>query len=196
MKYNKNLSALAIVFAFLGGLALGYVLRTESIPVSKPLNLQNDETAAKKNSGGSIEREKAQTDLTANEALRLADQDALSWSKDSFISEISLFSKKFTAEGRSNGWKLVYYSKTKDKLYEVVIKDGESRGGEEKEVEKAPKTLKGELADSSLLAKTFFMNYPEDSEITGLKMYYDTGAKKFMWIIIFDKGSYALDAEI
>lgn len=195
MKYNKNLLGLTIVFAFLAGLALGYVLRTGSVPISKPINLQSGETAVRENNG-SIERERAQTDLTANEALRLADQDALVWSKDPYISEISLFSRTFSIEGKSNGWKFIYYSKTKDKLYEVVIKDGESRGGEEKETAEAPKTLKGELVDSSLLAKTFFENFPSDTAITSLKMSYDSASKKFIWTIFFPKGNYTIDAEM
>lgn len=195
MEYNKNLLGLAIILAFLAGLALGYALRPESISISKPINLQNDIPDAK-NNGKLIVREALQTDLTAGEALQVADRDALAWSKDSYISEISLFSKTFTNEGKSNGWEFIYYSETKNKLYEVVIKDGESRGGEEKEAVNALQTLKGKLVDSPFVAKIFFSNYPENTKITSLKMRYETGAKKFMWTIFFPKGNHTIDAEI
>ncbi|MFA6096809.1 MAG: hypothetical protein WC788_04240 [Candidatus Paceibacterota bacterium] len=195
MKYGKALSGLAIILAFLTGLALGYTLKPGPLSGTKTINLQND-VPSEKNDNKLIERETVQADLTAKEALRLADQDALAWSEDSYLSEITLFSKKFTAEGKSNGWKFVFYSQAKNMLYEIVVKDGESRGGEEKESVKALQTLKGEFVDSTLVAKTFFSTYPENPEITSLSMHYDAGAKKFIWTIFFPKGSHTVNAEI
>ena len=195
MEYNKTLSGLAIILAFLAGLALGYMLKPGPLSGTKTINLQNN-APSENNEGKVIERENIQADLTAKEALRLADQDALAWSEDSYLSEVTLFSKKFTAEGKSNGWKFVFYSEVKNMLYEVVVKDGESRGGEEKETAKALQTLKGELTDSSVLANVFFQGNPLETEIFSLKMSYDTQSKKFMWIIFSSKGSHSMDAEI
>lgn len=195
MEYNRTLLSLAIFLAFSSGLALGYTLGSRSISLPKTINLQNNEPDTTNNTKP-VEQEKIQSELTAKEAFAIANQEVLAWAEDSYPLQIALESKKFTPGGRSAGWKFTFYSAKKNKLYEVVIKDGESRQGEENEVSKAPQTLKGEFVDSTILAKTFFSNYPENSEITSLSMHYDDGTKKFIWVIFFSKGSHTLDAEM
>lgn len=136
------------------------------------------------------------TEIGAKEAFNVVLGEARGWAEDSYLSEINLASKKFSAGGVSGGWKITFYSKKKNKFYDIAIKDGESRGGEERLAEKAAQTLKGEMVDSSVLAKSFFAAYPADAEIISLKMYYDTASKKFLWTIFFPKGSHTIDAEI
>jgi len=195
MEYNKKTFSIAITLILLVGIAIGYIIGSSSAPGSKNANIGSN-APRQKNGDLPLQREYAQNFLSAEEAFALADQNALSWSKDSYISEISLFSKEFTGEGKSTGWKFVYYSKTKDKLYEVAVKDGESREGEEKEASKAPQTLKGPFVDSPIVAKTFFSNNPQNTEITSVRMYFDEGTKKFIWTISFPKGNHTIDAEI
>lgn len=195
MEYNKKTLGIAITIALFAGIVIGYMAGSSSTSPSKNADTR-DGSITTKNNDPSLQRENVQNLLSAEEAFTLADQNALSWSKDAYISEISLFSKEFTNEGKANGWKFVYYSKTKNKLYEVVIKDGESRGGEEKETAKAPQTLKGKFVDSPIVAKTFFSNNPKNSEITSLKMYFDEGTKKFIWTIFFPRGNHTIDAEM
>lgn len=195
MEYNKKALGIAIAIALFVGIVIGYMAGSSSTSTSKNVDIR-DGSIATKNNDPSLQRENVQNLLSAEEAFALADQNALSWSKDAFVSEISLFSKEFTNEGKANGWKFVYYSKTKNKLYEVVIKDGESRGGEEKEAAKAPQTLKGQFVDSPIVAKTFFLNNPKNTEITSLRMYFDEGTKKFIWTIFFPRGNHTIDAEI
>lgn len=195
MEYNKTLLSLAIILAFLSGLALGYTLGSKSMPIPKTINLQNNNSNSQ-NSIKPIERDMVRSDLTANEAMEFADRDALAWANDSYISEISLFSKDFAPDGKSNGWKFTYYSKSKEKLFEVVVKDGESRGGEEKASEIAHQTIKSGLIDSPVLAKTFFSSNAADTQVTSLVMRYEPSEKIFMWFIFSEKGSYTMDAEI
>jgi len=195
MEYNKNVLSIAFVFVFSAGLAIGYVIGSNALPVSNNAYVKNNDFASKK-PVESAKRNIVQNDLSAKDALQLADQEALAWANDSYISEISLYSKNLSKEGKANGWQFVFYSKARNKLFEIIIKDGESRGGKEKETSSEPRTLKGELIDSTLLAKAFFDTYPADTEIISLKMYYEPDAKKFLWTIYFPQGNHTIDAEI
>lgn len=192
--FSKNLAIILALILFLAaGLGVGYYLGVAQAPKSVSSGIESGNKT-----GNIFAREKIKTDLTANEAYKIAFQEAVQWSADTYLSGITLESKKFDIKGLSNGWSIVFYSKTKNKSYEILIKDGESRGGEEHAIadKKAPQTLKGEMIDSSVLAKSFFGSYPADTDIFSLKMYYSESAKKFIWTIFFPKGSYTVDAEI
>lgn len=192
--FSKNLTIfLALILFLASGLGVGYYLGVSQAPKAVSTGVDSGNKI-----GVTAAREKIKTDLTANEAYKIAFQEAGQWSADAYLSSITLESKKFDVKGISNGWDFIFYSKTKNKAYEILIKDGESREGEEKSTEdkKAPQTLKGDMVDSSILAKSFFGSYPADTEIISLKMYYDVGAKKFIWTIFFPRGSHTVDAEI
>lgn len=138
----------------------------------------------------------AKMNITAKEALSIAKPAVFLWAEDAYLAEIDLVSGKLKADGSGNGWKVIFYSEKKNKTYEIIIKDGESRGGQERIADSPMQTLKGEMADSAALAKSFYGAYPADTEIIGLKMYYDGGSKKFLWTIFFPKGSHTINAEI
>lgn len=135
--------------------------------------------------------------LTAKEARDLALANAKVLPADSYLSGLELSLGKLNKSGLSNGWKLSFYSKSKNKVYDLWVKNGEIRGDvAEKDVSKSLQTLKGEMVDSSVLAQSFFSIYPENTDIISLKMYYDAGSKKFLWTVFFPKGSHTIDAEI
>lgn len=185
------LSFIAILaLGLIAGYSLGNIKSsvTKTIYVNSPLNSCTSTFPANNNV--------IKTDLTAKEAFVQASSEAILWAKDAYISEINLSSQNFNSDGASNGWKITFYSKEKKRIYEILIKDGESRGGEEKDAAKSIQTLKGEMTDSAILAKSFFGLYPSGTEIISLKMYYDTSAKKFLWTVFFPKGSHTIDAEI
>ncbi len=187
----------ALVLALILGLFFGYLIGAST--ESKTITFNDCPASATiDNPAKIITRKKIKTNLTAKEAADTVLQEALSWAEDSYIAEIILSSKQINAEGEANGWKIVYYSKEKNKLYEILIKDSESRGGEEKTLEgkNTQQTLKGEMIDSTILVKSFFGQNPKDTEITSLKMYYEPNSKKFLWTIFFPKGSYTINAEI
>lgn len=195
MTLTKNVKFLLIVFlTFIAGVFIGYAFSNNKVTDSKKISV-NVNNEANNNSPG-ININKGKIGLTAEEALNIAYPGARTWSEDSYLSEAELASGQFDNSGLSSGWKIIFYSKTKNGLYEILIKDGESRGGKEKAAVKSTQTFKGNLVDSPVLAKSFFGLYPINTEIIGLKMYYDTGSKKFLWTIFFPKGSYTIDAEL
>lgn len=187
---------LILLLMLIIGLAGGYLLgisSSDTKTVFVERCLENDSSNKNENS---TDINNGEIDLTAKEAIEIAIIEARSWSADAYLSEIVLSSKNFNINGLSNGWKTVFYSEEKNKVYEILIKDGESRGGKEREVEDSLQTLKGELVDSSILAKSFFSLYAENTEIISLKMYYDSNAQKFLWTIFYPKGSHTIDAEL
>lgn len=195
MEYNKQLFSFGIILAFLSGLILGYTLGSRSFFSPNVINIQNPTAVSEKDESSKTDRANLNFDFSAKEALKIADSEALNWAKDAYVYEIILVSKNFPENGKSNGWKFSYYSKEKGKTYEIIIKDGESRGGEEKASETDRQTLKGKLVDSPALAEIFFKNNPAGAEIISLKMSYDAQSKKFIWIIFSNKGSHVTDAE-
>ena len=192
IEIKKTTFLLSLLMILIIGLVLGYFIASTKPVVTKILYLDNDTTET--NSNVTIKRNIENVNLTANEAVDISYSEALTWSDDIFLVGITLTPKIFNLQGQSNGWKIKYYSIEKDLTYEMLIKDGESRGGEEK-VSKPLQTLKGELVDSTTLAQSFFSSYPEDSKINNLKMYYDENAKKFIWTIFFTGGSHTIDSE-
>lgn len=190
--FSKNLIIfISSVLFLIAGLGAGYYFGVST--GSKKVDVGNN--CLGKTAGG-IERSEIKTELTAREAYDMALSESRVWPKDTYLSGIELNSKRFDTSGLSNGWKVAFYSKEKNKTYEVTIKDGESRGTIEKDAAAPLQTLKGEMVDSSSLAKVFFGLYPADTEIISLRMYYDEGNKKFIWTIFFPKGSHTTDAEI
>ena len=191
---TKNAKFLLIIFlAFIAGTFVGYTFSNNKIIDSKKININTNNKI-----NNSININSARTNLSAKEVLGIAYLEARTWSEDSYLSKIELASKQFDVNGLSNGWKIVFYSKTKNKLYEILIKDGESRTGEEKSLndKSSTQTLKGEMIDSSKIAELFYSSRPEGSDIISLTMYYDEGSKKFIWRIFFSGGSRSIDAEI
>lgn len=187
---KKTIIFLAIISSLVVGLIAGYSVGVSKVPELQEIVFNNPTTGANSNIKA------VKTDLTAKEAYNVAMKDSRFWPEDTHLAEIDLFSKKFDEKGFSNGWKVIFYSKSKNRAYEVTIKDGESRGTIEKDAAQALQTLKGEMIDSPSIAKVFFGLYPAGTEIISLKMYYDAGSKKFNWTIFFPKGSHTIDAEI
>ncbi|MDF1498115.1 MAG: hypothetical protein P1P85_02015 [Patescibacteria group bacterium] len=196
IEIKKTTFLLALLTVLILGLSIGYLLGNSKAPYSKSLLSINNQTNTNNNNNVSANKTVYKTDLTAQEAVDIAYSDALLWADDAYLSGIKLNSKNFNVNGNANGWIVEFYSKEKGKSFEIVTKDGESRGGEEKEVPSPLQTLKGEMIDSSKLANSFYSSYPENTEIIKLKMYYDSEAKKFIWTIFFDKGTHTIDAEI
>lgn len=195
MTLTKNAKFLLVaLLIFAAGVFIGYGFSGNKVTDSKKISI-NDNNEANNNSPG-ININKAKTSLTAKEALDIAYPEARTWSEDSYLSEIELASKQFDSGGFSSGWKIVFYSKTKNGLYEILIKDGESRGGKERAAVKSAQTFKGSLADSSKLAESFYSSHPENPNIISLIMYYDKGSRKFMWTVFFSGGSHSIDAEM
>lgn len=189
--FSKNSTVLIILISVLFiGLIVGYSVGIKSVPALKEVVFNNSAAGQR----GNIKEVK--TKITAKEAYDIALNDSRFWPEDTYLSSIELNSKKIDEKGLSNGWKIMFYSKLKNKTYEVTIKDGESRGTIEKDAVASLQTLKGEMIDSAMLAKSFYGLYPADTEIISLKMYYDVGSKKFLWTIFFSKGSHTIDAEI
>ncbi len=191
MFLNKNIFAFFLAILFLAiGIIIGYY--------SNDNKFCGANAPVKYSAGNApiISAKPIKANLAAREALEIAKPIAFSWAEDAYLAEINLASGKFNAEGAGNGWKLIFYSAKKKKTYEITIKDGESRGGQERTADNPRQTLKGEMIDSSALAKSFFGLYPADTEIINLKMYYDAGSKKFLWTIFFSKGSHTIDAEM
>jgi hypothetical protein len=181
---------LAIISSLVVGLVVGYSVGVSK--VSKPQEIVfNNPTVDGK---GNIKA--VNINITAKEAYDIALLESRSWPEDTYLSGIEISSKKFDEKGQSNGWKIMFYSKLKNKTYEVTVKDGESRGTIEKEASGSFQTLKGEMIDSSVLAKSFYALYPTDTDIISLRMYYDESNKKFSWTIFFPKGSHTVNAEI
>jgi hypothetical protein len=176
------------------GMFLGYIIASSNSPAAKIqyINKPAAETASSTTTKRTVEN----INLTANEAVDVSFFEAISWAEDASLSEIDMESKIFSSQGQANSWKIIYYSKEKNASYEIIIKDGESRGGQEKEVTNPLQTLKGEMIDSSKLAKSFYTLYPQDSEIINIKMYYSENDKKFVWTIFFVGGSHTIKAEI
>jgi hypothetical protein len=187
---NKSTIFLILVLSLAVGLIVGYSIGVKSIPPQPGIIY----TIPAVNNAGKIKA--ANINLTAKEAYNIALGDSRLWPEDTYLSGIEISSKKFDGEGKSNGWKIMFYSKLKNKTYEVTIKDGESRGTIEKEASGSFQTLKGEMIDSTILAKSFYALYPSDTDIISLRMYYDESNKKFSWTIFFSKGSHTIDAEI
>jgi len=188
---NKNLFiALSLILFLIIGAVAGYFMGINNAPSVKPIIINNPIV------DNSTKLKILKTEITAKEAYDIALSESRLWPEDAYLSGIELISKKFNEKGFSNGWKTMFYSKSKNKTYEVTIKDGESRGTIEKEALSPLQTLKGEMIDSAMLAKSFYGLYPADTEIISLKMYYDAGSKKFLWTIFFPKGSHTIDAEI
>jgi len=194
IEIKKTTFLLALLSVLILSLSIGYLLGSSKAPYSKSLLSINNQTNT--NNNVSANKTVDKTDLTAQEAIDIAYSDALLWADDAYLSGIKLDSKNFNESGNANGWIIEFYSKEKEKSFEIVTKDGESRGGEEKEVPSPLQTLKGEMIDSSELADSFYTSYPKNTKIIKLKMYYDSGAKKFIWTIFFDKGTHTIDAEI
>lgn len=187
---NKNFILFFSSFLLLIiGLAFGYFFGLSQVLDLNPAAIDNPQ-------GDRAKPKIVKTKLTAKEAYDAASLESRSLPEDAYLSGIELASKKLDEKGFSNGWKITFYSKSKNKTYEATIKDGESRGTTEKDATAPIQTLKGEIIDSSALAKSFFGAYPADTEIISLKMYYDVGSKKFLWTIFFPKGSHTIDAEI
>lgn len=189
--FSKNSAVIFSSILFLvAGLSIGYLYGLSQVTKPSSVIINNPGLS------NSVKSKIIKTELTAKEARQVALADMRNLPDDAFLSGIELASKKFSESGSSSGWKFIFYSKTKNKTYEVLIKDGESRGAIEKDAAIPIQTLKGEMVDSSVLAKSFFGSYSADTEIISLKMYYDTGSKKFLWTIFFPKGSHTIDAEI
>jgi hypothetical protein len=191
---NQTKFILSLVLVLIIGVLLGYIIAGAKPPVinTQYINKPNNDTAL----GAIIKREVENINLTANKAVDVSYSEAIVWAQDASLSGIILESKIFNSQGQANGWKIIYYSKEKDLSYEIIIKDGESRGGEEKKVASPLQTLKGEMIDSSKLAESFYASYPQDSEIINLKMYYSKNDKKFIWTIFFTGGSHTIKAEM
>lgn len=195
MFLSKNLIIIsALIACFVAGGMLGFYLGSKKSNISEVFSESKNNLPGK--SFSSPNAEPSKTDLTAKEALVIAEPEAFLWSKDAYLAEISLFSEKFNPSGTSNGWKFIFYSAAKKMAYEIAIKDGESRGGKERISDKSMQTLKGNIIDSAILAKSFFALYSENTETISLKMYFDQGSKKFLWTIFFPKGSHTINAEI
>lgn len=191
---NKTNFSLSLSGALIIGIVLGYVIAGNKPSATKIQYVNNSNTDTASNTAA--ERNIENTNLTADEAADVSYSEALAWAKDASLSEIALESKIFNPQGKANSWKIIYYSKEKSASYEIIIKDGESRGGQEKEIPKPLQTLKGEMIDSSKLAESFYASYPKDSGIISLKMYYSENGKKFIWTIFFAGGSHTINAEI
>jgi len=194
IEIKKTTFLLSLLMVLIIGLVLGYFIASTKPVVTKTLYLDNDTTETDSNL--TIKRNIENVNLTANEAVDISYSEALSWAKDASLYEITLESKIFNSKGQTNAWKINYYSKEKMASYEIVIKDGESRGGQEKEISKQLQTLKGEMIDSSKLAESFYSSYKENNEVISLKMYYSENDKKFIWTIFFTGGSHTIKAEI
>lgn len=189
--FSKNsVMFLVIAFSLIVGLIIGYSVGISSVPKLQEVVFNNSAVSGKSNIKA------INANITAKEAFNIAISESRSWPEDAYLSEIELISKKFDEKGLSSGWKVMFYSKSKNKIYEVTIKDGESRGTIEKDAVAPLQTLKGKMIDSVILAKSFYGSYPADTEIISLKMYYDEGAKKFLWTIFFPKGSHTINAEM
>lgn len=188
---NKNLAVfLSSVLFLIAGLAIGYFIGLNRGSCLKPIVINNPGLT------NPTKSKIIKTELTAKEAYDIALFESRLWPEDAYLSGIELISKKFDEKGLASGWKIMFYSKTKNKTFEVTIKDGESRGTIEKDSPAPLQTLKGEMTDSSSLAKLFFGLYPTDTEINSARMYYDASSKKFIWTIFFTGGSHTIDAEI
>jgi len=194
MSHNKVFILLSLVFTLLLGILIGYFLRGNKYFYTEPKQSVNQSANQPSRTANSTT---ATRELTAKEAFNVASPEAKLWAGDAYLYQIELASKKFDSEGKSNGWKISFYSKTKDKIYNILVKDGESRGGSETEAadRKNLRTLKGEMIDSPVLAKAFDTNHPEEMEIISLKMYYEASSQKFSWTVFFPKGSQTIDAE-
>ncbi|MBW6441174.1 hypothetical protein K0B03_04075 [Patescibacteria group bacterium] len=194
IEIKKTNFIFSLLIILLIGLILGYIIASTKSAVIKTVYLNNNET--KTNTNQNLTRKIEKNNLTANQAVDVSNSDALLWAEDATLAGILLESETFDSEGKSNGWTINYYSKSKGMSYFVTVKNGESRGGEEKTVATPLQTLKGEMIDSSKLAESFYSSYPQDSEIISLKMYYSEGAKKFRWTLFFTGGSHTINAEI
>jgi hypothetical protein len=187
---KKTIVFLAIISSLVIGLIVGYSVGVSKVPELQEIVFDNPAT------GGNSNIKTVKTDITAKEAYTVALNESRLWPNDTYLSEINLISKKFDEKGLSNGWKVMFYSKSEKKIFEVTIKDGESRGTIVRDASSPVQTLKGELTDSPSLAKIFFSDHPADTEIISLRMYYDESMKKFIWTIFFPKGSQTIDAEL
>lgn len=194
IEIKKTTFLSSLLAALIIGIVSGYVIAGVKPPVTKIQYLNSNDADVISNT--TAKRKVENVNLTAKEAVDISYSEALLWAQDASLSKITLESKTFNPQGQSNGWKIIYYSKEKGSSYEIIIKDGESRGGEEKEVSKPLQTLKGEVIDSLKLAESFYASYPETTEIINLKMYFDNGSKKFIWTIFFTGGSHTIDAEL
>lgn len=191
---NKTNFALSLLGALIIGIVFGYVAAGSKPPATKIQYVNNSNADSASNTAAKRTVENIQ--LTAKEAVDISYSEALAWAKDASLSEIALESKNLSSLGQANSWKIIYYSKEKGASYEILIKDGESRGGQEKEASKPLQTLKGEMIDSLKLAESFYASYSKDSKIISLKMYYSENGKKFVWTIFFIGGSHTINAEI
>lgn len=191
MNLNEtNKISIAVLFSLAIGLIIGYSLGVKKIPHLQEIVFSNPAADTNKPKPENI-------NLSAKEAYDLAWKESRLWPDDTQLTSIELISKNFSNNGLSNGWKVTFYSKLKEKSFEVTIRDGESRGTIEKDSSVVAQTLKGDFIDSSVLAKSFFGAYPDSkNDIISLKMYYDAGSKKFLWTIFFPKGSHTIDAEM
>ena len=194
IEIKKTNFLLSLSAALMIGIVLGYIITGTKPPVTKIQYLNN--TDADITSNAAIKRKVENVNLTAKEALNLANIEALLWADDARLSEINLAAKEFNVEGLSNGWKVIFYSESNNKFYEILIKDGESRGGKEKDSMKNIQTLKGEMVDSVEMAKSFFSSHTDEKDIISLRMYYSDSAKKFIWTIFYSGGSHTIDAEL
>jgi len=193
IKKTVFLSSLLALLAI--GFFLGYLLGSKKSPATKTLYVDN--LSNNNNSENAIAKViPEEIKITAKEAFNLASMEAFLWSDDIYLSEINLASTEFDTEGLSNGWKIIFYSEKNNKFYEILIKDGESRGGKEKEAGGNVQTLKGEMVDSVEMAKSFFSSHTSEEDIISLRMYYSGNAKKFIWTIFYSGGSHTINAEL
>ncbi len=195
MTIKNSTMYLSLIAILAAGLILGFFLGDARSPIAKTVYLNNPKSDCAGANLSFTNDRTVKADISANDAVTLASPEAILWAEDAYLSGIELSSRNFNAEGAGSGWKITFYSNEKKATYEILIKDGESRGGEEKDAPKAIQTLKGKLTDSTVLARSFFSSYPADTEIISLKMYYDGNAKKFLWTIFFPSGSHTIDAE-
>lgn len=188
--FSRNfITFIFILSSLVVGLIIGYSVGIKNIPKSQEIIFYNSAI-------GNLGKTKTIiTNITAKDAYNIALNESRLWPLDVYLFGIELISEKFDEKGLSSGWKVMFYSKSKNKIYEVVIKDGESRGTMEKNASAPLQTLKGQMIDSEILAKSFFGLYPADTKIISLKMHYDESSKKFLWIILFPNGNYTIDAE-
>ncbi len=129
IEIKKTTFLLALVVLLTLGLLIGYLIGSSKDPVLKTLYI-NKQTDIVNTENIQTKRKVEKLDLTAQEAVDIAFFDALSWSQESYLSEIRLDSKSFNDTGTSNGWVVEFYSKEKEMIFVVVFKDGETRGGQ------------------------------------------------------------------
>jgi len=135
-------------------------------------------------------------DSTAKEAYDLSFTKARVWSADAELQRITSKVSEVNKEGKATCWGLTFYSKNKDKSYEIYVKDGEIRSAEEdKPIIKD--MLKGEWKNSAEVYKSVesVVGEKKDFKIESMDLSFDSNAKKWLWTISYNKGGMTVNAE-